>query len=133
MSLSGRSALNQNSGLAIASTVASAGVAPPRCSCGSSVSRLSKSFISGKHRQRAEDGAQNRQRLRIGRHHGARDFSERHEHRIARRVRLMLCGIEIVEAEREVQRVDVFERRGQEREMRDEKHRREAGGPEQFR
>ena len=48
-------------------------------------------------------------------------------------MRLVLRRIELVQAEREIQRVDVFERRGQTREMRREEKRRQSGGPEKFR
>ena len=43
----------------------------------------------------------------------------------AGRMRLVLCGIEIVEAECEVQRIDIFERRRKEQDMRDEEDHRE--------
>ena len=75
--------------------------------------------------ERPEDGAKQGQRLRIRRHHRARQLSDRHEHGVPRRVRLMLRGIEIVKAEREILRVDVFERRRKKQEMRDEEDHRE--------
>jgi hypothetical protein len=45
----------------------------------------------------------------------------------------MVSGIEVAHAEGEVDRVEIFERRGKKRQMRDEKDRRESGGPENFR
>ena len=86
-----------------------------------------------KNRERAEDGAENGERLRVRRDDGARNFSKRHEDGIAGWMRLVLRRIELVQAEREIQRVDVFERRGQTREMRREEERRQGGGPEKFR
>src|SRR5262245_16312758 len=62
-----------------------------------------------------------------------RELSERDVDGISRRMRLVLRGIEIAHAKREVHRVEVFERRRQNDEMRDEKNRREAGGPENSR
>ena len=44
----------------------------------------------------------------------------------------MSGGIELVKAEGEVERIDVFERRREKCEMSGEKHRGEAAGPEQF-
>src|SRR5205807_1078507 len=86
-----------------------------------------------KNGERAEDGAENGERRRVRRDNRARNFSKRHEDGIAGRMRLVLGRIELVEAEREIQRVDVFERRGQKREMRREEQRRQGGGPEKFR
>ena len=54
-------------------------------------------------------------------------FAERHVDRIAGRVRAMPAGIEVAEAEGEVRRVDVFERRREERQVAEREEEREDG------
>ena len=132
MSLSGRSAVNQNSGDATTTSVASAARRSRSASAAvrSSASMLLKQRHQRKHRQRAEQGAPQRQRTGVGRPHRVRQFAERDEDGISRRMRLMLRRIEVAHAEREVHRVEIFERRRQKRQVRDEENRRERGRPE---
>ena len=90
----------------------------------------SKQRHEGKHRQRAEHRSPHRQRAGLGRRNRMRQFAEGDKDRISRRVRLMLRRIKIAHAKCKVHRVEVFERRRQKGQVRDEKHRGESGGPE---
>ena len=70
-------------------------------------------------RRRARSSSASAARLRAARRRQRRStaveaFAERDEDRIAGRMRLMLGDVEVAHAEREVDRVDVFERRRQE-------------------
>ena len=89
----------------------------------------SKQRHEGKHRQRAEHRSPHRQRAGLGRRNRMRQFAEGDEDRISRRVRLMFRRIEVAHAKRKVHRVEVFERRRQKGQVRDQKHRGESGGP----
>ena len=51
--------------------------------------------------------------------------AQRDEQRIARRVRLMLGDVEVMETEREVDRIEIFERCGQKRHVQNEENQRE--------
>ncbi len=89
----------------------------------------SKQRHEGKHRQRAEHRSPHRQRAGLGRPNRMRQFAEGDKDRISRRVRLMFRRIEVAHAKRKVHRVEVFERRRQKGQVRDQKHRGESGGP----
>ena len=131
MSLSGRSAVNQNSGDATTTSVASAARRSRVCVGRRAIQRLdaSEQRHERKHRQRAEQRAPAATTPGLGRPDRVRQLAERDEDGISRRMRLMLRRIEVAHAEREVHRVEVFERRRQKGEMRDEKHRRERATP----
>ena len=135
MSLSGRSAVNQNSGDATTTSVASA-ARRSRVGIGRrAIQRFdaSEQRHQRKHRQRAEQRAPAATTsLASDGHDRVRQFAERDEDGISGRMRLMLRRIEIAHAEREVHRVEIFERRRKKREVRDEKDRRERGRPEQL-
>ena len=75
--------------------------------------------------QRARLGAWQTYRAKEGR----REFPERDKDGGTRGMRLMLCDVEVAHAEREVDRIDVFERRGEEREVGREKDQRKRGQP----
>jgi hypothetical protein len=77
-------------------------------------------FHQREYRERPKQRPKHCERLRIRRDGCPRDFSERHEDGVAGRVRLVLCRVELVEAQREVQRIDVFQRRREKRQMRDQ-------------
>ena len=134
MSLSGRSAVNQNSGDATTTSVASAARRSRSASAAvrSSSSMLLNSATKRKHRQRAEQRAPQGQRAGVGWPHRVRQFSERDEDGISRGMRLVLRWIEVAHAEREVHRVEIFERRREKRQVRDEEDRRKRGSPENF-
>ena len=85
-----------------------------------------------KHRERAEQGAEQRKRPCVSWHDGSCDLRERDEDGISGRVRLMFRRVEVVNPEGEVQRIDVFERRRQEDKVRDQEQHREAECPEQL-
>ncbi len=81
--------------------------------------------------ERAPDREPARRRAVDARHaeHGGRRFRQRDVDRIAGRMRLMLGHVEVPDAEGEVDGVEVFERFGQEHEMRgqEDQHQRDAG------
>ena len=135
MSLSGRSAVNQNSGEATTTRVASATRRSRSAASDAAVEHLDapEQRDERKHGQRTEDRAPEGQRAGIGRPDGMRQFAERDEDGIPGRVGLMIRRIEIAHAEREVHRVEIFERRRKKGQMRDEKNRGKRGGPEKLR
>src|SRR6185436_15286367 len=84
------------------------------------------------------EGAPDGEAARFGRgnpdetERGRRGLREGDEYRVAGRVRLVLRDVELAHAQREVDRVEVFERRRQEREVRREEQEgeRPAGQPD---
>lgn len=126
MSLIGRDIANQVSGAAMASTGGGKHDVSPRFGA----RRRAQAFeMTVKHEERHdEDGAGNgahggegaRVGLRPRREsagHEARRPAHPHDDGVAGRVRLMRARIEVVEAEREVERVQVLERRGEKRQV----------------
>ena len=58
------------------------------------------------------------------------DFCREHEYRIPRRMRLVIRDIEVADAEREVDRIEIFERGRQKRQMKRDETDNERGGAE---
>ena len=65
--------------------------------------------------------------MRFRRPEGVNGLRRKDEHRIAGRVRLMLGDVEVADAEREIDRVEILERGGKKRQVqRDEREREQA-------
>ncbi len=129
MSLIGRRPVSQNSGVTARSTAPQNPTAARALPIGRHPAKQSG---RGDDRERPAECGPDRQRQRIGtdvRQSGRdhvndreRDAADGHEDRISRRMRLMQRGIEVVQSECEVDRVDVFEGGRQERQVREQPH-----------
>ena len=119
MSLSGRSAVNQKSGEAATTSVAhrarSSRPSRRRKSRNSAGIAAAPPIALQIASPRGDAASTPAARSAAGRRLGQRDVD-----RIAGRMRLVLRDVEVPDAEREVDRVDVLERPGQEREVREQ-------------
>src|SRR3989442_14361544 len=77
------------------------------------------------HAERSRDDADRRKRVRFRRNQRVRALRRENEQRIAGRMRLMLGDVEVPDAEREVDRIEIFQRHRKVRHMEGEKTDRE--------
>ena len=71
------------------------------------------------------------ERARFGRDDRVNGLGSKDEDRVARRVRLVARDVEVADAERKVDRIEVLERGGQERQVQRDESTREGAGAEE--
>ena len=85
---------------------------------------MSKQRKDGDDAKRRCDNADRAERLPFRRHDRVHRFGGDDKQRVSGRMRLMVCDVEGAHAEREIDRIDVFERRRQVRKVEREKDQR---------
>jgi hypothetical protein len=81
-----------------------------------------KECDASEHTERSAEDAQHTERMHLRQSDRVKQFGRQDEHRVARRVRLMERHVVVANAEREIDGIEIFERRREEREVKREEN-----------